>query len=121
MQSALTIKVDKIHLLNLSEYFEVSSIDGNQVLLRWKGSDESVYTICELKQWDHFLGKPRFEGDNRVDIHALLNFVRFYNTEHESLLETNTVLQEAVEKLKSDDSIYSVACTGKCNMRVEFA
>lgn len=120
MQSVIAINVEKIHLLNLSEYFEVSSIDGNQVLLRWKGSDESVYVICELKQWGHFLGKPRFEGDNRVDIHAFLKFVRFYNNEHEGLLETNTALQEAIEKLKSDDGIYSVSCTGKCNMRVEF-
>ena len=120
MQSVLTIKVERLMLIGgINEHFEVESIDGSQVLLKWKDSDESVYVICELKPWDDILGKPYFRKDDEVSIGALLEFVRFYNSEHESLLETNMKLQESIEKLKSDKCIAS--CVGKCNVSVEFA
>lgn len=120
MQTTLAIKIERLLLVgSIGEYFEVESIDGSQVVLRWKDSKENIYVICELKPWDDVFGKPYFRKDDEVSIDALLEFVRFYNSEHESLLETNMKLQESIEKLKSDKCIAS--CVGKCNISVEFA
>lgn len=50
MQTTLAIKIERLLLVgSIGEYFEVESIDGSQVVLRWKDSKENVYVICELK------------------------------------------------------------------------
>lgn len=89
MQTTLAIKIERLLLVgSIGEYFEVESIDGSQVVLRWKDSKENIYVICELKPWDDVFGKPYFRKDDEVSIQALIEFVRFYDNKHEALLET---------------------------------
>lgn len=119
MQTTLAIKIERLLFVgSIGEYFEVESIDGSQVVLRWKDSKENIHVICELKPWDDVFGKPYFRKDDEVSIEALIKFVRFYDNKHEALLETNATLQENIEKLKSDRCITS--CIGKCSINVEF-
>ena len=119
MQTTLAIKIERLLLIRgIGEYFEVESIDGSQVVLRWKDSKENIHVICELKPWDDVFGKPYFRKDDEVSVKALIEFVRFYDNKHEALLETNATLQENIEKLKSDRCITS--CIGKCSINVEF-
>lgn len=119
MQTTLAIKIERLLLVgSIGEYFEVESIDGSQVVLRWKDSKENIYVICELKPWDDVFGKPSFIREDLASVNAILKFVRFYDSKHEALLETDAASQESIEKLKSDGCITS--CVGKCNARVEF-
>lgn len=119
MHTTLAIKIERLLLIGgIGEHFEVESIDGSQVFLKYKDSKENVYVICELQQWNDVFGKPSFIREDLASVNAILKFVRFYDSKHEALLETDAALQESIEKLKSDECITS--CVGKCNARVEF-
>lgn len=119
MQNVLSIKIERAGLSDrIEEYFDVVSIDGSQVFLKYKDSKENVYIICELQQWNDVFGKPSFIHEDLASVNAILKFVRFYDNKHETLLETNATLQENIEKLKSDRCIAS--CIGKCSVNVEF-
>ena len=119
MQNVLSIKIERAGLSGrIEEYFDVVSIDGSQVFLKYKDSKENVYIICELQQWNDVFGKPSFMREDLASVNTILKFVRFYDSKHEALLETDATLQESIEKLKSDGCLTS--CVGKCNARVEF-